>query len=116
MSKLPDPPAGPAWWVALEQARLLEEGQRQTWERHYASQMSYGEFQLGISLQRYVNEGRMRPEDARQEMAAYKAHEAGMAASKCPECGSGDLYGPVSDYWGKCCVSCGHELVKHPDN
>ena len=29
---------------------------------------------------------------------------------KCPECGGNELYGPVSDYWGICCVDCGYEL------
>ena len=29
--------------------------------------------------------------------------------NNCPECGSSDLYGPVSDYWGICCPECGWE-------
>ena len=29
---------------------------------------------------------------------------------RCPECDSDCLYGPVSDYWGVCCVECGYEL------
>ena len=29
----------------------------------------------------------------------------------CPECGSNALYGPCSDYWGKMCVDCLHEII-----
>lgn len=35
-----------------------------------------------------------------------------MTYNRCPECGSEELYGPVSDYWGCCCVNCGHEIAE----
>ena len=28
----------------------------------------------------------------------------------CPECGSTDLHGPMHDFYGICCVGCGHTL------
>lgn len=32
----------------------------------------------------------------------------------CPICSGTNLYGPVSDYWGVCCVDCGYELQPEP--
>lgn len=36
--------------------------------------------------------------------------------TKCRACGSEDLYGPVSDYWGCCCADCGHEMYDDVGN